>query len=150
MQISVNMSQEVAEYFKDYDMDKVIDTLLDMYDFTNLPAVYRPRYTFKTVNVTNEAYLSLYNTLGPRNKKVSLSRLVEFAYDMDVLALPRFEAFHTTSSVNKDKQLQSAVYDAYRSLLRGRKYCADENISAQLEIVIRITHNFYKQLSEEV
>ena len=150
MQISVNMSQEVAEYFKNYDMDKVIDTLLDMYDFTNLPAVYRPRYTFKTVNVTNEAYLSLYNTLGPRNKKVSLSRLVEFAYDMDVLTLPRFEAFHTTSSVSKDKQLQLAVYDAYRSLLRGRKYCADENISAQLDIVIRITHNFYKQLSKEV
>lgn len=145
MTISVNMSKEVAEYFKDYDLDQVVDTLLDMYDFTALPQVERPRYTYRTINVMNEAYISLYNALGPRNKKVSLSRLLEFAYDMDVLVMPRFNEFYKGPAnieqieKKRNKLLASRLHTAYKDLLA----CKDYDDSPALMQIIEFVRDYY-------
>lgn len=132
MRISVTLSKEAAEYFANTDLSTLIDNLLDVYDYTNLPAVSRPRYTYRNIEVTNEAFLSLYNSLGPHNKKVSLSRVIEFACDMDILATnPEFAckaphqhispsptpAMQQVQQVQRHKRLQSLVYKAYRALM---------------------------------
>lgn len=129
MKISVTMSKEATEYFANIDLSTLINNLLDVYDYTNLPAVSRPRYTYRSVDITNETFLSLYNSLGAHNKKVSLSRLIEFAYDMDVLAtspsLATKEgsmqtitpAIERVQQMQRAKRLQSLVYKAYRALM---------------------------------
>ena len=123
--VNVNMSLEVAEYFKDYDLSQVANTLLEMYDFTNLPAVQTTRAREYKVTVSNEAFISLYKTLGPRNKKVSLGRLFEFGYNMDVLSLPRFEEARV---VTNSTPVHSLVDRAYRALLQAQKYDASEEL----------------------
>ena len=118
--VSVNMSREVADYFREYDLSQVANTLLEMYDFTNLPPVQGKRYAEKQVTISNEAFIDLYTTLGPRNKKVSLARLFEFGYNMDVLEMPRFEEMRVfTAPVSP---VYSLVDRAYRALLQATKY----------------------------
>lgn len=119
MLVNVNMSKDVYEYFKGHDLSRVADTLMEMYDFTNLPPVSGPREIERRVNVSNETYISLYESLGPRNKKVSLARLFEFAYNMDVLSMPRFEAMRVTKVSNPTRTL---VDRAYRALLEAQRY----------------------------
>lgn len=123
--VNVNMSIEVAEYFKDHDLSQVANTLLEMYDFTNLPQVQTKRAREYKVTIENEAYISLYNSLGPRNKKVSLGRLFEFAYNMDVLSMPRFEEARIFT---KTSPVHSLVDRAYRALLQAQKYDASEEL----------------------
>lgn len=120
MIVNVNMSREVYDYFKGHDLSKVADALLEMYDFTNLPQRTGPREKEVKVNISNEYYISLYNTLGPRSKKISLGRLFEFAYNMDVLALPRFESMRAEDQ--HDNPTYSLVDRAYRALLTAQKY----------------------------
>lgn len=120
MIVNVNMSREVYDYFKGHDLSKVVDALLEMYDFTNLPQRVGPREKEIKVNVSNEYYISLYNTLGPRSKKLSLGRLFEFAYNMDVLALPRFESMRAEDQ--NDNPTYSLVDRAYRALLAAQKH----------------------------
>ena len=120
MIVNVNMSREVYDYFKGHDLSKVADALLEMYDFTNLPQRTGPREKEVKVNISNEYYISLYNTLGPRSKKISLGRLFEFAYNMDVLALPRFESMRVEDQ--HDNPTYSLVDRAYRALLTAQKY----------------------------
>lgn len=120
MIVNVNMSREVYDYFKGHDLSKVADALLEMYDFTNLPQRVGPREKEIKVNVSNEYYISLYNTLGPRSKKLSLGRLFEFAYNMDVLALPRFESMRAEDQ--NDNPTYSLVDRAYRALLAAQKH----------------------------
>lgn len=125
MIVNANMSNEVYNYFKGYDMSLVADALIEMYDFTNLPQRTGPREKECKINVSNEYYISLYHTLGARSKKLSLGRLFEFAYNMDVLAMPRF---HSMRKVEKaDDPTYALVFKAYRSLLAARAYdCSDE------------------------
>ena len=118
MIVNVNMSREVYDYFKGHDLSKVADALLEMYDFTNLPQRTGPREKEVKVNISNEYYISLYNTLGPRSKKISLGRLFEFAYNMDVLALPRFESMRAEDQ--HDNPTYSLVDRAYRALLTAQ------------------------------
>lgn len=120
MIVNVNMSREVYDYFKGHDLSKVADALLEMYDFTNLPQRVGPREKEIKVNVSNEYYISLYNTLGPRSKKLSLGRLFEFAYNMDVLALSRFESMRAEDQ--NDNPTYSLVDRAYRALLAAQKH----------------------------
>jgi hypothetical protein len=120
MIVNVNMSREVYDYFKGHDLSKVTDALLEMYDFTNLPQRVGPREKEIKVNVSNEYYISLYNTLGPRSKKISLGRLFEFAYNMDVLALSRFESMRAEDQ--NDNPTYSLVDRAYRALLAAQKH----------------------------
>ena len=119
MLVNVNMSREVHDYFKDYDLDSVADRLLEMYDFTNLPATTGKRYSERKVNVSNEAFISLYKSLGPRNKKVSLARLFEFAYNMDVLALERFKEMKIGGVHDP---VPACLERAYAALLSAQKY----------------------------
>jgi hypothetical protein len=130
------MSREVVDYFNGYNLSQVADTLLEMYDFTNLPAVQSVRYAEKPVTITNETFIDLYTTLGPRNKKVSLARLFEFAYNMDVLAMPRFEEMRGTTSI------VSPVYTlldrAYRLLLQAQK----NDDSAELKVITDAVYNY--------
>lgn len=119
MLVNVNMSKEVFEYFKGHDLSRVADTLMEMYDFTNLPPVSGHREVERRINVSNEMYISLYESLGPRNKKVSLARLFEFAYNMDVLSMPRFEKMRVTKVSNPTRTL---VDRAYRALLEAQRY----------------------------
>ena len=120
MIVNVNMSREVYDYFKGHDLSKVADALLEMYDFTNLPQRVGPREKEIKVNVSNTYYISLYNTLGPRSKKLSLGRLFEFAYNMDVLALSRFESMRAENQ--NDNPTYSLVDRAYRALLAAQKH----------------------------
>ena len=120
MIVNVNMSREVYDYFKGHDLSKVADALLEMYDFTNLPQRVGPREKEIKVNVSNEYYISLYNTLGPRSKKLSLGRLFEFGYNMDVLALSRFESMRAEDQ--NDNPTYSLVDRAYRALLAAQKH----------------------------
>ncbi len=121
MIVNVNMSREVYNYFKKYDLSKVADALLEMYDFTNLPQRAGKREVERKLNVSNEAYIQLYNTLGPRSKKISLGRLFEFAYNMDVLTHPRFENMRAQDQVDDNPTL-SLIDRAYRALLTAQKY----------------------------
>ena len=146
MLVCVNFSREVYDYFKSYDLGAVADVLLDMYDFTNLPPVESKRYTEKRINVTNEAFISLYETLGPRNKKVSLARLFEFAYNMDVLVMPRFEILRTSAPELENKKVYLTLLSrAYRDLLSAEKISP----SPALRVLIETLYT-YKELAEAV
>lgn len=137
MIVNVNMSREVYEYFKEYDLSLVADTLLEMYDFTNLPQKQGSRDVERKVNVSNETYINLYNTLGPRSKKISLGRLFEFAYNMDVLSLPRFETMKTKGSNNPTLSL---LDKAYRALLTAQKY----DRSVELQSITSVLYEYKK------
>lgn len=134
--VNVNMSREVVDYFDGYDLSQVADTLLEMYDFTNLPPVQGKRYAERPITVTNETFIDLYLTLGPRNKKVSLARLFEFAYNMDVLEMPRFEEMRgMTTKVNPTVAL---LERAYRALLLAQK----EDDSNELKVITDAVYSY--------
>ena len=133
MIVNVNMSNEVYDYFKGHDLSKVTDALLEMYDFTNLPQRVGPREKEIKVNVSNAHYISLYNTLGPRSKKLSLGRLFEFAYNMDVLALPRFTSMRTEDQ--NDNPTYSLVDRAYRALLAAQKHDKTQELKELTRLV---------------
>ena len=133
MIVSVNMSLEVYNYFKGHDMSKVADALLEMYDFTNLPQKVGAREKECRLNISNEHYISLYNTLGPRSKKISLGRLFEFAYTMDVLSLPRFETMR--DDAQNDDPTPSLIDKAYKALLLAQKYDNSEELRQITDVV---------------
>lgn len=123
MIVSVNMAREVYEYFKDYNLSDVANTLLEQYDFTILPQTSGRRDVERKVNIVDPVYIALYNAVGPRSKKISLGRLFEFAYSMDVLGLPNFRV---KPSANTDNPVSSLVDRAYKSLLEAQKYSGDQ------------------------
>lgn len=135
MIVNVNMSKEVYEYFKDHDLSKVADRLMEMYDFTNLPQITGKREVERKINVSNPMYLSLYETLGPRSKKISLGRLFEFGYNMDVLSLPRFEDMRIET---KDNPVPTLIDRAYRALLMAQKY----DKSSELKELTNLVYNY--------
>jgi hypothetical protein len=143
MFVTVNMSREVYNYFKDYDLSQIADTLLDMYDFTTLPPIGHKPEVQKSVNVENEAYIALYNTVGPRSKKCSLGRLFEFAYTMDVLSMPRFEKMRVTTELFSP--VPALIDRAYKALLGARKY----DDSEELKIITDAVYNYREVLRDE-
>lgn len=136
MIVNANLSKEVYEYYKGHDLSRVADTLLEMYDFTNLPQcgakIEGTRKEVK-INVSNEYYISLYNTFGARSKKLSLGRLFEFGYNMDVLSLARFEAMRVDGPT--DDPTYSLVDKAYKALLMAQKYDASEELE-QIKTIV--------------
>lgn len=142
MIVNVNMSREVYDYFKGHDLSKVTDALLEMYDFTNLPQRVGPREKEIKVNVSNEYYISLYNTLGPRSKKLSLGRLFEFAYNMDVLALSRFESMRAEDQ--NDNPTYSLVDRAYRALLAAQKH----DKTPELKELTRLVYEYREAIND--
>ena len=141
--VAVNMSREVYDYYKDYDLSAVANTLMDMYDFTNLPPISGPREVERVVTVTNEMYISLYKSLGPRSKKLSLGRLFEFGYNMDVLSLPRFEKMRTQT--RKGNPTFSLVDRAYRALLQAQKYDNSPELKEITNLVYEYRSIAYEQ-----
>lgn len=135
MIVNANMSREVYEYYKEYDLSKVADTLLELYDFTNLPQcaakIDSQRKECK-INVSNEYYISLYNTFGPRSKKLSLGRLFEYGYNMDVLSLSRFNEMKVEV---KDNPTASLVDKAYRALNLAQRYDTSEELRQLTRLV---------------
>jgi hypothetical protein len=142
MIVNVNMSREVYDYFKGHDLSKVTDALLEMYDFTNLPQRVGPREKEIKVNVSNKYYISLYNTLGPRSKKLSLGRLFEFAYNMDVLALSRFESMRAEDQ--NDNPTYSLVDRAYRALLAAQKH----DKTPELKELTRLVYEYREAIND--
>lgn len=138
MIVSVNMSKDVYEYYKDYDLSKVADTLLEMFDFTVLPPVVGKREIERRINVSNEAYISLYKAVGPRSKKVSLGRLFAYGRDLDVLSMPRFDMIRKTTNVF-DNPTRTCIKRAYKALLEAEQY--DKS-----ELLRNITDLVYKYL----
>ena len=138
MLINVNMSMEVYDYFRNHDMSRVADTLLEMYDITNLPQKTGLREKECRLNISNAHYISLYNTFGPRSKKISLARLFEYAYNMDVLALPRFEEMRVRPDEYVDDPTYSLVDRAYRALLQAQKH----DSSAELVQITNLVYQF--------
>lgn len=142
MIVNVNMSRKVYDYFKGHDLSKVADALLELYDFTNLPQRIGPREKEIKVNVSNEYYISLYNTLGPRSKKLSLGRLFEFAYNMDVLALPRFASMRAEGQ--NDNPTYSLVDRAYRALLAAQKH----DKTPELKELTRLVYGYREAIND--
>lgn len=140
MIVNANLSREVYEYYKGHDLSKVADTLLEMYDFTNLPQCTTKIDSLQRkecrLNISNEYYISLYNTFGPRSKKLSLGRLFEFGYNMDVLSLSRFESIRVENQ--NDDPTYSLVDRAYRALLTAQKY----NDSEELRELTRLVYDY--------
>lgn len=142
MIVNVNMSREVYDYFKGHDLSKVADALLEMYDFTNLPQRVGPREKEIKVNVSNEYYISLYNTLGPRSKKLSLGRLFEFGYNMDVLTHSRFESMRVEDQ--NDNPTYSLVDRAYRALLAAQKH----DKTPELKELTRLVYEYREAIND--
>ena len=136
MLVSVNMSREVYEYYKGYDLSTVVDTLLEIYAITNLPPMVGKREVERRVNVSNPMYIEMYNRLGASNKKVSLGRLLEFAYNMQVLSLSRFDKMKI--DVKPDNPTHSLVDRAYRALLQAQKY----DTSNELREITNLVYNY--------
>lgn len=134
MIVNVNMSQQVYDYFKDYDLSDVANTLLEQYDFTNLPPTSGIRDIERKVNVTDPIYIQLYNIVGPRSKKISLGRLFEFAHNMDVLNRPNFRIQPTA---NTDNPVMSLINRAYRALLEAQKYSDDLNLKEMTDLLYK-------------
>jgi hypothetical protein len=137
MVVNANLSKNVYDYYKGHDLSKVADTLLEMYDFTNLPQcairIDKSQRKECKINVSNEYYISLYETLGPRSKKLSLGRLFEFGYNMDVLALPRFESMRVDNQ--NDDPTHSLIDRAYRALLLAQKYDTSEELKQLTKLI---------------
>lgn len=132
MIVSANVSREVYDYFKGYDINNVVNTLLEMYDITHLPPITGEREKELRVNVENEMYLSLYKTLGPRSKMVSIGRLLSFAYEMRVLSLPHFQIL---PEVKKDNPVPRLLNKAYLALLEAGRYDESNALSSITNLV---------------
>lgn len=143
MLVTVNMSREVYNYFKEYDLSQITDALLDMYDFTMLPPINGKPEVQRTVDIENEAYIALYNTVGPRSKKCSLGRLLEFGYTMDVLSMPRFERLRVNTKIYNP--VPALLDRAYKALLAARKH----DSSDELKIICDAVYNYREVLRDE-
>lgn len=129
MIVSVNLSQEVYDYYKDYDLSDIANALLKQYDFTCLPAKTGGRDKEIRVNVTDPTYIQLYKVVGPRSKKVSLARLFEFGYNMDALC-----CLDIKPTKNEDNPFPTLMEKVYRTLLEAQKYTDNPCIKDMIEI----------------
>lgn len=120
MIVRVNMAKEVADYFANYNLDDVVNLLLNEYDFMHLPPYSGRREVIRDVNVTNELYLNMYSHYGPHSKKLSLSRLLEHAYNMDCLATLNIEESEITNNTDVDRA-KALLKQAYEKLLQAAK-----------------------------
>ena len=134
MIIRVQMSKEVADYYKNYNLDEVVNTLLQEIDFMNLPQYSGSREVIKDVNVTNELFIKMYDTFGPRSKKVSISRLLEYGYNRDFLS-----EYDIDTIENKEpNKIASLLKKAYTYLLEAAK------LDSKLKELAKITGGMYR------
>lgn len=93
IRVCANVSKEVADYYRGCNIDDVVNTLLETFEFDRLPQMRGEREVELRINVTNEFYESMYHRYGSRSKKVSLGRLLEFGKNMDVLSSDSFKIY---------------------------------------------------------
>lgn len=105
MRICANVPKEVADYYQHYDLNKVVDILLDTYDITTLPPIDKSNQGKRvqlTIDITNEEYIAMYNFYGSRSVKISIARLLDFGYNMLILDNNVFE-----SAIKKQKSVKT-------------------------------------------
>lgn len=138
IEVCANVSGEVAEYYKGYDINRVANALLEIFEFDNLPPMSGKREVEYRVIINNEFYENMYKTYGPRSKKVSLGRLFEFGMNMDVLKSEQFKAFKDENYLPPDLG-QIYLNRAYADLKKAQRYCQDERLKQIVEAL-----RFYK------
>lgn len=131
IKVCANVSREVAEYYKGCDIDDIVNTLLETFEFDRLPQMTGEREAELRVTVDNELYEEMYRKYGSRSKKVSLGRLLEFGMNMDVLNSEGFKIF----KVEKPEIDYGLLYTkkAARALKMATKYDDSEILSTALE-----------------
>lgn len=131
IKVCANVSREVAEYYKGCDIDGVVNTLLETFEFDRLPQMTGEREIELRVTVDNELYEEMYRKYGSRSKKVSLGRLLEFGMNMDVLNSDGFKIF----KIEKPEIDYGLFYTkkAVRALKMATKYDNSEILSTALE-----------------
>lgn len=142
IEVCANVSGEVAEYYKGYDINRVANALLEIFEFDNLPPMSGKREVEYRVIINNAFYEDMYKTYGPRSKKVSLGRLFEFGMNMDVLKSEQFKTFKDENYVPPDF---GRVYlnNAYAALKKAQKYYKDGELASIVEVL-----RFYKFTKE--
>lgn len=101
IQVTISMTKEVAEYYKNYlrspaAWSKFVDMMLERYELESLPPTEGEKYTQRTITVTNPYYISLYNQYGAKSKRCSIARLVAFGKDIDIFSEEEFLALKDT------------------------------------------------------
>lgn len=107
VQVTVSMTKETAEYYKQYLRSQqawttFVDKMLERYEIESLSPTEGEKYTQRTITITNPYFISLYNEFGPKSKKCSIARLLQFGKDIDIFAEEEFLAI-------KDKPLMSSA-----------------------------------------
>lgn len=118
--VNVRMSKETLDYYSNYKLDDILNTLLDKYDVTTLPEMSKGHSEIqRKVSIYNEYYIKLYDLLGPKNKKVSLGRLLEFGKTVDILN----QNFVLTKNVTSNQmRADICLKKAYKLLLEAYTY----------------------------
>ena len=140
IEVCANVSGEVAEYYKGYDINRVANALLEIFEFDNLPPMSGKREVEYRVIINNEFYENMYKTYGPRSKKVSLGRLFEFGMNMDVLKSEQFKAFKDENYIPPDL---GRVYlnNAYAALKKAQRYYRDGELANIVEVLRLYRYN---------
>ena len=112
IRVTFALSKDVNDYYKDRlrsadDWSNIANKMLQMYDITALPPTREEKYTQRTVFISDQNFINLYNEFGPKNKKCSLSRLFQFGRDCDIFALPEFAIFAKPTVSNKTKKIRA-------------------------------------------
>ena len=111
VQVTVSMTKEVADYYKQYlrsaeAWTMFVDKMLERYELESLPPVTGEKYTQKTITVTNEYFVSLYNEFGAKSKRCSIARLLALGKDIDIFSEEEFQQIKdikVTTTVNSIK-----------------------------------------------
>ena len=131
IKVCANVSRQVADYYKNCNIDDVVNTLLETFEFDRLPQMAGEREIELRVTVDNELYEDMYRKYGSRSKKVSLGRLLEFGMNMDVLNSDGFKIF----KIEKPETDYGLFYTkkAARALKMATNYDNSEILSTALE-----------------
>ena len=125
-----------------YKKCRAFYTAIQKYGFENFRWEILEECVLEDLDKKEAYYISLYNTLGPRSKKLSLGRLFEFAYNMDVLALSRFESMRAEDQ--NDNPTYSLVDRAYRALLAAQKH----DKTPELKELTRLVYEYREAVND--
>lgn len=156
IRVTFALSKDVYDYYKERlrsadDWSVIADKMLSMYDITALPPTREEKYTQRTIFVSNENFINLYNEFGPKSKKCSLSRLFQFGRDCDIFALPEFTVFAkpvTPPEVRKIRGITATIKELTSVLsINLPAYESQDNFLREVKDFLLI---YREMLSEEV
>lgn len=146
MKVCANVPKEVAEYYQNYDLNKVVDILLEQYDITTLPAVDKVEKGKRVqliLDITNEEYIATYNFYGPRSTKISLARLLDFGYNMLVLDNIKFDDAKVQS--NRKQNLDSNIVKALEYLNMEYALYKNDIIKQVIDILEQYKETYHNE-----